>query len=135
MDFPEIIKWIALALSYFGVIIIAYGGAMAAIQTVLRGLRRHRYTYTRIRGEFAQKIIFGLDFLIASDILNTVSAPDLQEVATLGGIVVIRAILTIILSRETAELKAEETEASPPKPPGQPDRWGGWVNPFAQKKA
>jgi uncharacterized membrane protein len=109
VEIPNLITPIATILSYFGVIVIAYGGAVAAFQTLYRGLKRSRRpTYTRIRGEFAQKIIFGLDFLISSDILNTILAPSLDEVARLGGIVVIRTILTFVLSKETNELRAEE---------------------------
>jgi uncharacterized membrane protein len=65
-------------------------------------------TCARIRGEFAQLIVLGLDFFIASDIITTLSVPTLDEVLRLGGIVLIRSVLTFLLSKETAELRKEE---------------------------
>lgn len=101
------VSLVASLISLFGVLVIAYGAAIAVRQILFRAERPPRFTYARIRGEFAQKIIVGLDFLIASDILNTISAPSLEEVARLGGIVAIRAILTFVLSKETNEMREE----------------------------
>ena len=50
---------------------------------------------------------FGLEFLIASDILKTVLEPTLNELAILGGIVVLRTILSVFLNREIKDLEAE----------------------------
>ena len=112
VDISEIPVLIAQFLAYSGVLVITYGGAMALIQMVSRGFKRGRgITFTRIRGEFARKIIFGLDFLIASDIVLTISAPAIDEVVRLGGIVLIRTVLTFVLSKETADLREEEREA------------------------
>lgn len=112
MDAYDILLLISTFLAYSGAVIIAYGGLVALVQTVARGLRKRRgITFTRIRGEFAQKIIFGLDFLIASDIINTINAPNIDEVIRLGGIVLIRTVLTFVLSKETAELREEEKES------------------------
>lgn len=114
VDISEIPFLIAQFLAYSGVLVITYGGAMAIVQMVARGIRRgKRITFTRIRGEFARKIIFGLDFLIASDIVLTIRAPTIDEVIRLGGIVLIRTVLTFVLSKETADLREEEREAGP----------------------
>lgn len=119
MELPNIIQLISLFLAYAGALVIAYGGAVALVQMVLRGLQRGKgITFTRIRGELARKIVFGLDFLIASDIVLTIIAPNMDEVLRLGGIVLIRTVLTFVLSKETAELREEERElglaAAPP---------------------
>jgi uncharacterized membrane protein len=107
----DLLSLISLFLAYSGVLVIAYGGVMALAQTIIRGIQRGKgITFTRIRGEFARKIIFGLDFLIASDIVSTITAPNIDEVLRLGGIVLIRSVLTFLLSKETAELRAEEKE-------------------------
>ncbi|MDW5563376.1 MAG: DUF1622 domain-containing protein [Methanomassiliicoccus sp.] len=120
MDVSEILDLIAMFLAYSGVLIIAYGGVVALAQTVIRGVRKGKgQTFTRIRGEFAKKIIFGLDFLIASDIVSTINAPNIDEVIRLGGIVLIRTVLTFVLSKEEAELRAEEREML--MSPGIPD--------------
>lgn len=49
--------------------------------------------------------------LIASDILKTVLEPSLDELAILGGIVVLRTILSVFLNKEIKELDSEK-EAS-----------------------
>ncbi|GEM_PF-582917 len=112
VELSEIPFLIAQFLAYSGVVVITYGGVMALYHTILRGLTKGRkITFTRIRGEFARKIIFGLDFLIASDIVLTIRAPTIDEVIRLGGIVLIRTVLTFVLSKETADLREEEREA------------------------
>ncbi|MBI0583668.1 MAG: DUF1622 domain-containing protein [Methanomassiliicoccus sp.] len=109
MDAQDLVTIISNFLAYSGVVIIAYGGIVALYGMVLRGLKRssHR-SFTHVRGDFARKIIFGLDFLIASDIVKTILTPDINEVIVLGGIVVIRTVLTFLLSKETADLRREE---------------------------
>lgn len=52
-------------------------------------------------------LLLGLEFLIASDILKTVLEPTLNELAILGGIVVLRTILSVFLNREIKDLEAE----------------------------
>jgi len=52
-------------------------------------------------------LLLGLEFLIASDILKTVLEPTLNELAILGGIVVLRTILSVFLNREIKDLEGE----------------------------
>ena len=49
-----------------------------------------------------------MKFLIASDILKTVLEPGLNELAILGGIVVLRTVLSIFLNKEIRELQAQK---------------------------
>ncbi len=101
-------------LAYFGAAVIAYGGIIAVYHTLRLELRHPAsLSYKIIRGGFAARIILGLDFLIASDIISTIGHPDLNEVLILGGIVLIRTVLTIILSQETREVGPGEMERAP----------------------
>jgi uncharacterized membrane protein len=121
VDVDEIITLIAQFLAYVGVVVIAYGGVVAIAHTALRGLRRgNKPSFPHIRGEFARRIIFGLDFMIASDIVLTILAPNFDEVIRLGGIVLIRAVLTFILSKEMSDLRKEELEAAMAARPAEP---------------
>ena len=54
--------------------------------------------------------MLGLEFLIASDILKTVVDPTLDELAILGGVVVVRTVLSVFLKKEIKEL-AEDNSA------------------------
>ena len=70
-----------------------------------------RYSITNIRklrATFGTYLLLGLEFLIASDILKTVLEPTLNELALLGGIVVLRTILSVFLNKEIKELESEE---------------------------
>jgi uncharacterized membrane protein len=109
----EIFVLIETALAYFGAAVIAFGGFYAMYQVVRMEIFRHSLNYKIIRSGFAAKIILGLDFLIASDIISTIGHPDINEVLILGGIVLIRTVLTIILSKETTELDRGYTVPPP----------------------
>lgn len=101
-------------IAYFGALIIAYGGFVAIYKTLLMEFRHPPgLTFKIIRGGLASRIILGLDFLIASDILSTIGHPDLNEVLILGGIVLIRVVLTLILSQETKEMEEERKRMMP----------------------
>lgn len=47
-------------------------------------------------------ILLGLEFLIIADVIETLRAPDLNHIAMLGGIVVIRTVISISLNWELA---------------------------------
>jgi uncharacterized membrane protein len=65
--------------------------------------QRTTYTYNQIRRDFTDKIVFGLEFLIAADILGTLLSPTQQDLINLAAVVVIRTILGYFLSKEAAE--------------------------------
>ncbi|MDF1556907.1 MAG: DUF1622 domain-containing protein [ANME-2 cluster archaeon] len=90
----------SLAFAYIGAAIILFGGVLAAINVVILAARRSSLDYDDIRRDFTHKIVFGLDFLIASDILKTIIAPTQEEIILLGAIVGIRTILGYFLGME-----------------------------------
>lgn len=73
-----------------------------------------RLEYTRLRGraicrerealrhQLGSYLLLGLEFLIAADIIRTITDPTLEEMAILGGIVLIRTVLSYFLDRELA---------------------------------
>ena len=93
----------AMVFASIGAVIIFYGGALAAINTLKIEIRRTSLDYHDVRRDFTHKIIFGLDFLIASDILKTIVAPTQDEIILLGAIVGIRTILGYFLGKEAIE--------------------------------
>ncbi|WP_317190574.1 MULTISPECIES: DUF1622 domain-containing protein [Parabacteroides] len=62
----------------------------------------------RLRAELGTYLLLGLELLIASDILKTVLEPSLDELAILGGIVVLRTVLSVFLNKEIKELDSEK---------------------------
>ena len=55
-----------------------------------------------VRVRFGSYLLLGLEFLIAADIMQTVFKPTLTDVAILGGIVVIRTVISFFLNRDIA---------------------------------
>lgn len=56
--------------------------------------------------------MLGLQFLMAADIIGTISDPDLQGVIVLSVIVLLRVILSFTLSREVAEMDRQKRESA-----------------------
>ncbi|MCL7411058.1 MAG: DUF1622 domain-containing protein [Methanosarcinaceae archaeon] len=99
-----IIDLSSLIFAYIGAVIIIYGGAIATFKTLMTEFKRSDdLDYHEIRRNFTHKIIFGLDFLIAGDILKSIVAPTHEEIIILGAIVGIRSILGYFLGKELSE--------------------------------
>ena len=58
-----------------------------------------------IRSDLGVYLLLGLELLIAADIIKTILNPALIELLTLGGIVLLRTILSVFLEREMRGLK------------------------------
>ena len=101
--FFDILYYFWLILGIAGASLIIYGGLKAIVKLIALEIRRGSYTYNQIRRELTDKIVFGLEFLIAADILTTITTPSQEELINLGVIVVIRTILGYFLSKEAAE--------------------------------
>jgi uncharacterized membrane protein len=110
MDLPTIsgiIHLCAVILGYAGAVLIIYGGFRAIVKVVLLECRKASFTYNQIRREFTDKIVFGLEFLIAADILATLLSPTEQDLINLAVVVVIRTVLGYFLSKEAAEFNLQ----------------------------
>jgi uncharacterized membrane protein len=106
MDLPtifDIIHLCAVLLGFAGALLIIYGGFRAIIRVILLELSKPAFSYNQIRREFTDKIVFGLEFLIAGDILATLLSPTQQDLINLAVVVVIRTILGYFLSKEAPE--------------------------------
>ena len=86
-------------LEVVGVLIIIWGG----IQGVISYVRNDGKT-RKILGE---SMATALSFMMGSEILRTVTAPDLMEIAIIGGIIVLRVALTVLLHWEMSHEKEE----------------------------
>jgi uncharacterized membrane protein len=110
MELPVIFPLIDLCATLLGVagaILIIYGGFVAIARVILREMKKTAVTYNQIRRQFTDKIVFGLEFLIAADILATLLSPTEQDLINLAVVVVIRTILGYFLSKEAAEFSLQ----------------------------
>jgi uncharacterized membrane protein len=92
---------------FAGAALIVYGGIRAGVKILLLEFGKREYVYNKIRNEFTSKIVFGLEFLIAADILRTLISPTQQEIINLAVVVVIRTILGYFLQREARDFNLE----------------------------
>ena len=91
---------LATIISVTSLLIVTYGALIGVISFFRNELKRltGNYSITNIRK------------LRASDILKTVLEPTLNELAILGGIVVLRTVLSVFLNKEIKELETENKD-------------------------
>ncbi len=95
---------LAFFLSAWGAFFILWGGAKA--------LRRSFWieaepwkgpqlpALEEVRRRFGQRIILGLEFFLAGDIVRLLTDPGLPELVRVGILVLIRVVLSFVVSRE-----------------------------------
>ena len=109
---------LATTISAISLLIVAYGAFIGILAFLRNEIKRFNGTYTvnnirQLRADFGTYLLLGLEFLIASDILKTVVDPTLDELAILGGVVIVRTILSVFLNKEIKELaEKEETKST-----------------------
>ncbi len=110
-------EYVCAAVEFISIIIIVYGVAAAIFRWAktaraarISGRRTPRNEWIQLRLAFEETLMLGLQFLMAADIIGTISNPDLQGVIVLSVIVLLRVILSFTLSREVAEMDRRERE-------------------------
>lgn len=68
-----------------------------------------------LRHQLGSYLLLGLEFLIAADVIRTVTHPTLNDMALLGSIVAIRTVISYFLDRE---VEAFETALEKEQPTG-----------------
>ena len=109
-------EWIAVC-----TLVLAFLAALAlATRDLFRGATWHG-VYIRWRGIFGRGILVSVEILVAADLIRTVAVqPTLENVATLGLIIVVRTVLSFSLDVEIdgvlpwrkAELQARDNGAT-----------------------
>jgi len=83
-----------------GILVMVLGPLVAAAFSLRRG-RESAAVYQSFRHQLGKAILLGLEFLVAADIIRTVSqTPTLEGVIVLGLIVLIRTFLSFALEVE-----------------------------------
>ena len=113
MSFLHLISQV-IGLASMGILIL--GSAQTVILFLGNELRRLNGSYSlekiaSLRVKLGQYLLLGLELLIASDIIETIVNPGLEELAQVGGIVLIRTVLSFFLNRE---IGADQGKAEKP---------------------
>ena len=101
-----------LLFEYIGVGVITFAG----LQGLVNYLRRSPDT----RLTLAQGLAMGLEFKLGSEILRTVIVRSLSEIAIVGSIIALRAVLTVLIHWEIRNEKVDEAAASEQATPAVP---------------
>jgi uncharacterized membrane protein len=98
----DLIDWVGRLLEVAGVSIIAIGAAYATISFLVRW--RHNPAsaqFRRYRQTVGRSILLGLEFLVAADIVKTVTTdPTFRSVGVLALIIALRTFLSVELELE-----------------------------------
>ena len=103
-----IIDYVALAIAAFGGAIITWGILKTAVRVLWSEACSFRKTGScrqreSIRHQLGTYILLGLEFMIAGDVIATISHPTLEEIAILASIVLVRTVISYFLNRELAD--------------------------------
>ena len=97
----------ALTLEFIGVIIIVIGSIKALVH-LGNGLIKHRAI--NIVVELGKTLALALEFKMGAEIIKTVIVHDLKELAVLGIVILIRALLAFLIHWEMKMEKKDEEE-------------------------
>ena len=101
-----LLNTIAMGVNVIGIVVILVG-IIVVLFKYLKNLLLFQNNLVRlnevIRFEFSSYLIFGLEFFIASDVVRTIVIPSWTTLGMLGGIVIIRTVLSYFLTMEIKE--------------------------------
>lgn len=102
----DLLNHVAMGINIIGIIVILVG-VIIVLFKYLKNLLLFQNNLVRlnevIRFEFSSYLIFGLEFFIASDVVRTIVIPSWTTLGMLGGIVIIRTVLSYFLTKEIKE--------------------------------
>jgi uncharacterized membrane protein len=119
--FLQVLNIIVTTINLVGVTIVVWGFVVAAIAFARFKLHRHTTIIflkeaNKIRAVLATYILFGLEFMIAADIIHTFIRPSQEDLIVLATIVAIRTVISYFLGREVDEARREQDLAHKVKP-------------------
>ncbi|HET7361118.1 MAG TPA: DUF1622 domain-containing protein [Salinimicrobium sp.] len=99
-SFKTIIEYVALGIEIIGILTMVIGAIIAGWR-YFSEKNAIQSPYKSFRQNLGKAILLGLEFLVAGDIIGTVTIdPTMQQVLTLGLIVLIRTFLSFSLEVE-----------------------------------
>jgi uncharacterized membrane protein len=103
----KILHITSIIIGIIGVVTIVWGVILTTFRLLnieIKRIKQHSIYHEReiIRHQLGSYLLLGLEFLIAADIIRTVTHPTLEDMAVLGCIVSIRTVISYFLEREVA---------------------------------
>lgn len=102
-----IVNYISTIIGIAAILIITWGAIIVFFNVIKLEIFRFRghksyHERTVLRHQFGSYLLLGLEFLIAADIILTITHPSLEEIAILASIVGIRTVISYFLDKEMA---------------------------------
>lgn len=111
--FYQILNVAVTSINLVGVTIVLWGFVVAALGFIR--MKRHKETLNvffkeanEVRAILGIYILFGLEFMIAADIIHTFIKPSQEDLIVLGSIVAIRTVISYFLGREVDEARRDQ---------------------------
>lgn len=114
----EYLHYATSTVGVLGILVILFGVSRGVVQFVGSELSSARGVNVeperrRLRQMLGYYLLFGLEFLIAAEFIDTLMRPDPQELLVLGAIVAIRTVISYSLNVElTQDAKHREKAVS-----------------------
>ena len=109
----EIFLFIAEIIDIIGITILIFGFAKLLVKYVRKEFLKHPFRtpitdIQKIRCELGIYILLSLDFLIASDIINTIMEITLEQLIELSVMIILRIAIGYFLGKEIQEIHQKE---------------------------
>ncbi len=95
METESTIRLIVQFLEFLGILVVTYGSIKAAVQLAINIFQK-----TKIVPDLRRTLAFGLEFLMAAEIIRSVIVRTMNELVMLGGIIALRGLLGLIIHWE-----------------------------------
>lgn len=110
MDAIKLLEYAMENIVEFAIIIFEFIGVGIIIFSGIRGFYLYLRRSPSTRLTLAKGLAMGLEFKLGSEILRTVVVREWTEIATVGGIVALRAALTFLIHWEIKEEERAKQE-------------------------
>lgn len=109
----QLLNIVVSTINLFGIAIVFWGFVVAAIGFIRIKLHHHTVVYflkeaNEIRAVLGTYILFGLEFMIAGDIIHTFIKPSQEDLIILATIVGIRTVISYFLGREVDQARKDQ---------------------------
>jgi uncharacterized membrane protein len=109
----QILNVVVTGINLVGITVVFWGFVVAALAFIRMKLHRHGTVFfleeaNRIRAILGTYILFGLEFMIAGDIIHTFIKPSQEDLIVLATIVAIRTVISYFLGREVDEARSDQ---------------------------
>ncbi len=109
----DIFKVIAEIINMIGILILIYGFGKLLLKYLKIEFLTHPFKTSikkiqKVRGEIGVYILLALDFLVASDIINTIMEITEEELIQLSVMIALRIAMGYFLGKEVEEIRNEK---------------------------